>query len=392
MEQKYKNLSLTWFGDVTSISAEAQYARSLLQPLIEGGAYVKLEPMDSGLPPADLSSWWVATLGINTKYQPGFVKINHSKPPKVTANILGGPNILLTNWDTYNLPEGWRDFINRNHIECITPGHIINGPGVKVTGLEVNLNEVFPSVTINNTDSRGAANIVDINSNTVVYGFTGSWNQRSNIQDLITAYTCEFTEKDNVALLIKTNGRTPSDANERAQILDLVRKIKGTVNKAGQPPVIVLQDIFSQEAMDAIINRIDIYVSAARGGQLNTTGLKCLAAGKTCILPSIGINGALVSRYAKDYPLVVRGYGVSLEPQVSHPDSNPLDQWGRPDLCGLIQQMRESFIDHLTKNPEKAKQSVKLAAKVQKDYSQEASVDALAKVLAKYSTVQTIKI
>lgn len=380
---KYKDVSLTWFGDITSIGGRAQYARSLLEPLIKGGAHVKLEPANFGLPPADLSSWWHDAINNGTKISPGFVKINHSHPAHVTANILGGPNILLTHWDTYKIPRAWADMINKNHTELWTTNKSSVYPE-SIEGVEIPTN--FIPVPIEVDLQSKAANIADIKDNTIVFGFTGFWDQRSNIQDLIIAYVAEFSANENVALLIKTNGKDPADANQRAQILDLVRKIKGTVAKPGQPPVIILQDIFSQVQMDAIIKRINIYVSSARGGSTDITLGKCMAMGKQCIVPDVGIGKDYLDSYGK-YDKVMRPVPCYREPQTSHPDSNPIDFWGRPDPSALMNHMKQAYLDYVMCDSEMTKQSKKLAHSVTTDYSVDVCVDRLATQIRRFKAV-----
>ena len=338
---KYSDLLFTWFGDVTSISGDAQYARAVLEPLIREGASVKLEPANFGAQQADLSDWWHKKLQEHTRMQPGFVKINHCRPNQATPNVLGGPNILLTGWHTTKVPLQWVEPINKNFTELwTTTKTAVSKASIAASNITIPTN--FIPVPVDLDTDGPIADLVDINDKTVVFGTTGLWDQRSNLADLVVAYLSEFSSKDNVALVIKTNAGDPNDPNKRAQVLKLLRELKSQVNSPDKAPIIVLQDIFTQNAMDSIIRRFDIYVSTERGSHTNITLGKCLAMGKPCIVTDTGV-GREYKALLKEYkPL--RGCQCMPEPVYSYPDSNPLDRWEKPCLDHFVSHMRDLYI------------------------------------------------
>ena len=88
---KYSDISITWNGDVTSTSGWGQYARSILEPLIKGGASVRLELMQPTRPEAILSDWWGEQFKILSKNQPGMMRINHGGLHNKSKSATGGP-------------------------------------------------------------------------------------------------------------------------------------------------------------------------------------------------------------------------------------------------------------------------------------------------------------
>lgn len=339
-------ISITWLGDVTSISGPAQYARSLIKALIEAGVSIRLEPLQSNLPQADLDEWWIKTIQHMAQNQPGYVKICHCNPVQGTPNVFGGPNILLAHWDTLEIPRSWVSVINSKYTHLwsttVTANDYLEKAGIAIP-------TSYLRVPIAIKPDTEAADIVDINPSTIVFGSTGYWDQRSNFSDLIISYISEFVPEDNVALVLKTGTTEYTDPNKRAAVLNMVREIKKQVNKPNHPPVIVLQDVFTQDAMDSIIKRFDVYVTTERGASTNITMGKALAMGK----PVIGTKTDLANDYAhllSDKNSMLSLVSNTIEPVYGFPNGNPLDRWIKPDLDGLIKHMRRAYINVRLRN------------------------------------------
>ena len=366
---KYKDLSLTWAGDLTSISGPAQFARSLLRPLIEGGALIKLEPINSGLPQIEADPFWSPTIERLVKVQPGFIKVNHCPYGAITMNVLGGPNIWLAHWDTDVIPVGIASGTYK-------PSEIWHTFVVKEPSINIPTNHIV--VPIDKVITNEVANLVEINSSTTVFGYTGFWDQRSNMQDLIVAFVNEFSSNDNVALVIKCT-IPDGDPNKKAQVLNLVRSIKATVNKPNQPSIIVLQDNFSQATMDAIINRFNIYVSAARGWSTNITLGKCLAAGKIAVVPATKAAIALHKQIAYRDSRALRLVPVFKERVTGTPGGNPQDIWTRVDQFTLGEEMRLAHVNTIMPCKEVKDDIKDLQANIQRKMTPEIVADEFAK-------------
>lgn len=376
---KYSHLSLTWFGDITSCSGAAYYARSILEPLIRGGASIKLEPANFGAPQLELSPWWTDTLNRLVQSQPGYIKINHCSPEQVTANVLGGPNVLLsTNSVTYMFPTNWNGLVNRNHSEVIFP---ITLPDYLTPGVSIPKHVLpIPVQEVQNSE-LSKLTINSIPPNTFVFGYFGPWNQVSNIQDLITAYVSEFSTNDDTTLVIKTAGSAGADANQKAHIIELVKRIKGTVGKPDHPPVTVIQDVLSDSTVSALINRFDAYVSTDRGSHFNVTLARCLALGKPCIAPEFGAGGY----YKKILPgdtRMLRTIPCFKEPVTSHPGGNPQDRWGRIDIDAAMKFMRLTYNEVKSNDKIFQKHSQKTIDLMQAEFGTEVVADKLASKLA----------
>lgn len=336
---KYEKISLTWRGDVVSQTGEAQYARAILKQLINHGAYIKIDHMPPNGPLADLDPFWHNYFESNKIKEPGLIKINHCDPTQATANLHRGPNILLCHWDTINFPVAWgQALVKGNFTELWTSNAHALTP---LKQQNINMNTYVLSYPIEPGFANGPkADITNVTSSTYVFGFTGIYNNRSNPSDLVTCFCTLFTDKDDVALVLKCNSKNVDNPNERQQIVKLIKSIKSTINKPDHPTVILLQDVFTQNAMDSIIRRFDCYVSTARGNSLNITAAKVIANGACAIGPSVGAF--------TDYSMIVDNDTIlqtnfTLEPVTQTPNSSPSDLWCRTDMYNTIAAMKQIY-------------------------------------------------
>jgi hypothetical protein len=385
----YEDIAFTWTGDVTSISSYAQYARALLEPLIKGGATVRIEPMRPVKPNADLPQWWHETLQKCTKIGPLYTKISHCEPHQASANIMGGPHILLTHWPTASLPMTWRQFLSGSNFSLLltTNPQALEEDFLKSIPLEKGF---IPVPLDADPYGKDVSEITDVKPNTFVFGSVGYWNQKSNFSDLLIAYTTEFSASDNVALVIKTLTRNPNDPNEGARLLQLVREQKNAINKPDKPPVIIIQDVFDEVALNAIIRRFNCYVSTKRGTSVDISLGKCVSMGKPVITTNVGISKMYLND-CKALPKAIRMVPMTQEPVTMFEGGNPLDSWGRCDVGTLCKHLKQMYIDHITCDKVTSTEVVKMKDKCLDLYSTEVVVERFAKYIRSYSPKPLLK-
>jgi hypothetical protein len=376
---KYSHLSLTWFGDITSCAEEAQYARTILEPLIKGGAKVRLELLNSGMLPEELTPWWTETIPKLTQAHPGLIRINHCNPDKGGPNPFGNANILLTHWDTLDFPQSWighlskysevwGSFFNENIITFI--------PGTD------KIYKNFPVTIESYSDQLSPVNLPDIgSSNPVIFGVINQWNQKSNMHDLIIAYCVEFNNNDNVVLVIKTGANgTNTDPNQKAQIVNLVKSIKGTVNKPNLPKIVLIQDNLSELSLAKLVSTFNIYVSTNRGAALDNHFMRAISNGKIAIVPRTGIY-TTANRILGTTNKQIRIVNSYKEPVVNSPGASPLDKWTRVDIDQLCKEMRIAYIDQQTSNSALLKKIESNKEIIKEKLSPDVVVDKIAKEL-----------
>jgi hypothetical protein len=351
MLQKYNDISITWEGDLTSMSGWARHARSIVRPLVEGGASVHLSLKQPGRPEIELDDWWGEHFTTLSKASPGYVKVNHGSIGNVNRNVTGGPTVLLTHWETNKIPVQWVSTINDHFTELWVPTKqllignedLIKIP-TRVVPCAIDVPELLDSMPSKPME------IVGVDDNNIVFGTVGHWNQRRNMSDVILAYLSEFNSQDNVSLVIKTFGNTPGDPNERQKIVQLVRDLKGSVNKPNMPQVIVLQDIFSEVSFNAILNRFSIYVSSSRGDSKDIAMQKSAALGRQCVY----VDSLVHRDYTALDSSLMYPVGHVQEPVIQMGTTySAMDSWARPDVLSMSAQMRQAQVDFLTKNIKK---------------------------------------
>jgi hypothetical protein len=341
---KYKDISITWEGDVTSTSGWARHARGLLRPLIEGGAQVKLLFKKPSRHEVKLDVWWEEQFKIASKASPGLVHIIHGNPFNPGRNPNGGPTVLFTHWETEDVPKGWVKHINENFSALVVPSIELL---TKKTKAQIKIPCYAVPCPIQETTSNNVTDIVGLGKQSIVFGAAGQWNQRRNMSDLILAYISTFNKVDNVALVLKTFGTNPQDLNEKNKIKSLISDLKRAIDKPQPPAIVLLQDSFSEQAFDSIINRINIYACSTRGDSKDITMQKCAALGKQCIYTNSLMHKEFT---ALDSSLL---YPVDFfnEPVIQMQGTYTCDDyWSRPSVQMLCEQMRRAHTEFLTRN------------------------------------------
>jgi len=372
---RYSDIQFTWSGDVVSISSYAQYARAILEEFIKNGALVRLELTKPSKPTADLSPWWHETIQKCTRINPLYIKISHCEPSIATGNILGGPNILITHWPTSNFPVSWRSIISPANFKAMytTNPDALNDTYLKGSGVEL---DYLPVPIERDLDKTEVSDIVDINKNTFVFGSVGYWNQKSNFSDLIIAYTSEFSSMDNVALVIKTLTKD-HNPNNAAKLVQLVKSQKESVNKPDRPPIILIQDQFSENALNSILRRFNCYVSPKRGSSIDINMAKSIGMGKPIITSGVGISKMYLSEF-KDLPKAMRYVPITREPVTMYEGGNSSDSWARNDVEALCTHMKNAYIENITARKEVQSQVAEMTNRAVTNFSPQVVCDKLA--------------
>ena len=346
----YSNLSFTWNGDLTSVSGTAQQARNMLRPLIEGGAHVRLEHMPINRAQEPMNEWWNNTLNTCRQVSPGLIRINSVHPSQGKPNPTGGPTVLFTHWETNEPPKQWREkMFSDTYDEIWVPNSLLakqlDGCNKKVRVLPYSLDENF-------LNGKTIADVHSVSEQSFVFGTTGTWDNRKNLSDTIIAYFGEFSSIDKVVLVIKTNGQNAIDVNERKKISNMVQAIKKSINRSDHPPIILVQDVFRQEAMDSLIRKFSCFVSSSRGDARNITMVKAMARGIPCIFTDCLASKDIVDRYAKEThtnPRFLQGVNYFIEPVMQMGNYyTGIDRWTKPSCDQLMFAMRNVYTDHFT--------------------------------------------
>jgi glycosyltransferase involved in cell wall biosynthesis len=255
--------------------------------------------------------------------------------------------VVFTLWETSRIPDRWVQSINDNADECWLPGpwntRIFGESGVETSIKYFNHPIDFKDYEIDSTNIQ--SNITD---NTYVFYFISQWSERKNFNDLLETYWSTFSEKDDVALVLKTHIHS-SSREDNETLSRHIRHLKSQSSYGTTAPVQLVTDFFTTEQLLALHHRGDCYVSCSRGEGLGLGILEAGIFGNSVIACDFGEHSSYV--VSPSSGLLVN---CSLRP-VTRMGAAPLytsdQRWAQPDLDQFSQYMRDCY-----ENQSKAKE------------------------------------
>lgn len=180
-------------------------------------------------------------------------------------------------------------------------------------------------------------------SNRRSYAFLAvcSFDERKGIETLITAFCSEFTETEDVCLLLKTRATTNQEILQQQAYID---RIAVQVSGKPRPSILLLSTTgsWSEEQLALLYNSADCYVLPTRGEGWSLTVMEAMASG----LPVITTNWSA----HLDFIHTDNGYLINVEKFAAPHPQYPRLFWAVPDLLHLRQLMR-----HVYHHPDEAK-------------------------------------
>ena len=175
----------------------------------------------------------------------------------------------------------------------------------------------------------------------------GDYSSKKNTTNLIKCYLESFSRDDNVVLVLKTYVEGVSAQESTRLITDDINKIKTSLRKYGTakyPPIILITDYLSDEAMMAIHAQCDCFITLERGAAWCIPAHDAVCMGNWAITSGwggqnqfiqSGINGSLL-----EYKM------VSVEGQTRCPYPylfTCYEKWSEPDCEQLKSEMKTAY-------------------------------------------------
>lgn len=193
-------------------------------------------------------------------------------------------------------------------------------------------------------------------------GWAEGINDRGGIQWLLKAFTDEFSDEDDVELIIRLN----TIYNPNMNLDEEIKKLKLRVGK--KKMIKLITEPYTQDKIAKIYNMGDVFVSPTMGDAFNLPCIEAMACGKPVITTGFGGQTDYVNNengWLCDYKLI----------DVTHSLMYEGNQWAMPDLKHLRKLMRNC----LTNQDEVEKKGAK-ALETSRSFTWENS----AKTLLKY--------
>ena len=250
-------------------------------------------------------------------------------------------NIGFATFETYSPPEKWISILNQN--DAIVVPSKFNYKIFAHTSVKKPLFYIPHSVNIDLYN----ANIKKLNDhNLFTFLFMGTWKKRKGYEQLIEAWLSEFTDKDGVQLVIKTD--RPKKAEE---YVNTVVKQMG-INK-GFAPIIFENKVFDERILPRFIKSADCLVSPTLGEGFGYPGLQSMALG----VPVIITNFSGCQDYAnEDTATLLEPSGYILHKNMDGIPQFRNKKWAFVEVRNIRRSMR-----HVINNPSEIKKKADVA-------------------------------
>jgi len=181
-------------------------------------------------------------------------------------------SIGFATFETFQPPESWVDVLNTNDA-IIVPSQF----NYKIFSHMPIKKPLYYIPHCLDFDIYNRDIVPMYNPDKFTFLFMGIWRERKGYKQLIEAWLREFSDEDNVQLLIKTD--RPRKAEQ--YLSDIMKQLG--INK-GNAPVIFENKVFDEKELPNFIKSADCLVSPTMGEGFGYPGLQCMAMGVPVII------------------------------------------------------------------------------------------------------------
>ena len=349
-----RDYQVVWRGIVGDSTGYAQVSRHSVLALDDLGLDVRVEVFSNGNPIVPLEpSEQQRLLNLVKKPQSSgqTVSVIHLQP-----NAYGNPSdkerytkrIGFTVWETDRLPEEWVPLCN--DMDAIIVPSQFNKTVFRESGVTVPIYVARHGIDAAKFYPGEAKLDLGEELPSTVFLSVCSWQHRKGLDVLLESYYREFTNKDDVALVIKTGGLP--NTQEARNVIKQYRERLGL--RYVPAPIYVANDEFSTIDMNNLYHTASCFVLPSRGEGVGLPYLEAMATGLPCIAPSWGGQTDFLNKTN----------GLILNGELKHVNSKAANftwfrdnmKWFEPDRRHLGTLMREVY-----RNPKEAQRKGKKA-------------------------------
>lgn len=285
------------------------------------------------------------------------VLIYHNVPSHIQwgrVRSLFDPIILNTVWETSKTPNEWLSHMNRFDAVCVPSQH--NKRALQNSGVTVPIYIVPHGVNTKVFHPHNKKFVLPHAAGKFTFVSVFGFQHRKNPEGLLRAYWEEFSSKDNVILVIKTNGYE-SYENEKwikQQILQYKKRLGIHKDTA---PVVIMGRRLSESQLKGLYTLGDAFVLPTRGEGVGLPFLEALASGTPVITTAWGgqmdfltHNNSFLLPYQLKNPAVSMNSPHAISRSFSYLFAEKGQLWAEPDHHSLRMNMRKAY-----ENPELCK-------------------------------------
>ncbi|MFC4102569.1 glycosyltransferase [Paenibacillus xanthanilyticus] len=304
----------------------------------------------------------------------------HTMNPARAKGLGYNKVVLNTVWETTRIPARWRQAMNRYDAVLVPSRHNLRAmqdSGVKVPVYVaphgVNTRAYRPS----NPPARlpgGRGRFVFLS----VFGF----QHRKNPEALLRAYWEEFTEADNVLLVIKTNGCGPGE--DGTWIRSRISRYRASLSIPHRTaPLLLLTRHLDSRELKGLYTAAHAFVLPTRGEGVGMPFMEAMASGIPAVATAWGgqmdfltPSNAFLVPYRLERPAVSMGKRSAISRSFREIFAEKDQLWAEADLGMLKMQMRRAYA-----NPSLCREKGRLARRDMKALGWKAAGRAMASAL-----------
>jgi len=329
-----KSYHVVWEGPVRRASGLGHASRAYVGALKKQGVAVKIGASKHGAIPS----------------QGKKVLIYHHIPsrfPWKKYRALYDTIILNTVWETSKTPASWLSSMNKFDAICVPSLH--NKRALKKSGVKVPIFIVPHGVDTRAFHPKNKKLHLPAAAKKFTFVSIFGFQHRKNPEGLLRAYWQEFSSKDNVILVIKTNGYAGYE-NER-WIKKKINQYKMRLGiKKDTAPVVVIGRRLNENQMKGLYTLGNAFVLPSRGEGVGLPYLESLASGLPVIATGWGGQMDFLTRN-NSFLVPYRLQNPSISMKSKHAISRKFkslfaqkgQRWAEPDLRSLRKIMRKAY-------------------------------------------------
>jgi glycosyltransferase involved in cell wall biosynthesis len=296
-------------------------------------------------------------------YDINFVRLS----PEVAVKFIdpNAINICSCAWETTKLDPLWVDCCNKFDaifVESAWSVDVFRNSGVKKP-----IYLVPNCVDVNRFKPKE-----QVTKGTYTFYSIQQWTERKNGIGLLKAYFNAFTSADDVRLVLKTYlTRVEAKQDQRDIIKDHIEGLKKSLNLlTGYPPVYLITEKLTPEALDTMHQECDCYALLDRGEGLGLPYMDAAAAANPIIATDFGGSRQFLNEF-NSYPV---NYQLTFVDNMTwSPYYRGEQMWAEPNLPHAAELMRYVF-DHKD-------EAFEMGKKARKDMESYYNSEAVTKIL-----------
>lgn len=251
--------------------------------------------------------------------------------------------ICFTLFETNRCPNYWKHCFATVNLDRIWTFSEFNRSYWIKDGLPANVIDIMPFGIDTEMFSPDGEKVEIQNRKKFMFLTNGDFTERKNFEGLIEAYVTEFTDKDDVCLVVKTHygGFT---RNHKDKCLQRLKDIALRFNPSSIPLILFCGDKLADFDMPLLYRAADCYVTATRAEGLNMPAIEALS----CGVPVIATNWSAHTEFIneKNGWLVPCTVGVIDDTEYIKKCLVALNHsWAYPDMKCLRSYMRYAYMN-----------------------------------------------